>query len=114
MANLLHTILKYTVLVLSLINLVIVAWYLLDGVINKRLGGEDIAYQVVMIVIFLVGCYAAHTEDFLYLVVFGVVIVVGLVVGFLIKFHTLGEGAMIVLAILVFIFALFVKRGSLN
>lgn len=47
-------------------------------------------------------------------IVFGVVIVVGLVVGFLIKFNTLGEGAMIVLAILVFIFALFIKRGSLN
>lgn len=110
MANLLHTILKYSVLVLSLINLIIVAWHLLDGLIHKRLGSEDIAYQAIMIIIFLVGCYAAHTEDFLYLIVFGVVIVVGLVVGFLIKFNTLGEGAMVVLAILVFVFALFVKR----
>lgn len=46
MANLLHTILKYAVLVLSLINLIIVAWHLLDGLIHKRLAGEDIAYQV--------------------------------------------------------------------
>jgi len=114
MANLVHTILKYSVLVLSLISLIVVAWHLLDGLIHKRLGSEDIAYQVILIVIFLVGCYAAHTEDFLYLIVFGVVIVVGLIVGFLIKYNTLSEGLMIVLAVLVFIFALFIKRGSLN
>ena len=114
MANLIHTILKYSVLIISLINLIIISYYLLDGLIHKRLNNENIAYMVVMIVIFLLGCYAAHTEDVLYLLAYGIIIVVGLVAGFLMKFDlALGQGGMVVLAILTFVFALFIKRGSL-
>jgi len=115
MASLVHDIIKYTVLILCLINVVLIAFALIDGLLNKRgfLSNEDIVYLVLMLVIFIVGGYAAHTEDFLYLIIFGVVIVVGLAVGFLIRFNTMGRSAMVILAVLVFVFALIIKRGNI-
>jgi len=114
MASLIHDIIKYTVLILCLINVVLIAFYLIDGLLNKKnLSNETMVYLILMLIIFIVGAYAAHTEDFLYLIIFGVVIVVGLAVGFLVKFQTMGQSVMVLLAVLVFIFALIIKRGGI-
>lgn len=56
MASLVHDIIKYTVLILCLINVVLVAFYLIDGLLNKKsLNNEDIVYLILMLIIFIVG-----------------------------------------------------------
>jgi len=119
MASLIHDIIKYTVLILCLINVVLVAYYLIDGLLNKRMGnGEQIAYLVILILIYGGTAYAAHIENALYLLISGIVIVVGLATNFLLRSGnsqdlTLGRGAMTILAILVFLFAFITHRGNI-
>jgi len=112
--DILYTILKWSIVVITLINLILLTVNLIRDINNHRsFTAEEIVYIVLTYLIFLFGFFGAWIEEFIYLIICGVVLVLDLIFAFAASTtRTENNVVMIVLIILVFVFAFLVRQGG--
>lgn len=110
--DVIYTILKWAIVIITAIILILLT---IDVIKNaKGMEAEQVIYVILTYLFLFFGFFGAYKEEFLYLVIFGVVLILDLIYAFSARTTTTVEnkGILVILTIITWVFAFMIRLGG--